>query len=442
MIHSTEQIVLKKHHDGIRKTFLARLLFLPIGILLFLFINGLEQSGLISISFLGTLLLLGFFLLNSNFIREDSKTLEMIGLVGVVFDLFLLFFVPFYTYVLQGGYDSIPIVFILKTDFILLAIFFMILNCLANSPKYLKILFYGILTFYFLILSFTFFDSRTIYTFNPMESSLGFELHPGILLAQIGLLISISLFVIRMTENTQSFIRETTEFQMKLFQQERKVFLGNLFSGLTHEIRNQLNPLTYLELIKSDLTEKEKQYLNYAMDCQERIGALIDEVRDISINKFSSLKTSEFDINDVISESIHLIKMDPDVKKENLHFTPKDSIIISIDKNKIIQVLLNLIRNSAHAIEGRKNGKIDIRSYVSNDFCVVEIEDNGVGIDPKLLEKIWEPYYTTKGENGTGLGLDISKRIVEQHQGSIDCESVLNKNTKFTIKLPISKKLT
>jgi len=107
-----------------------------------------------------------------------------------------------------------------------------------------------------------------------------------------------------------------------------------------------------------------------------------------------------------------------------------------VNAEKILQVALNLIRNALQAT--REGGHIRIGLARAGDRARIEVADDGVGIAPEHLGRIWEPFFTTKGETGTGLGLGICKRIVEEHGGAIRVESALARGATFTVDLPAS----
>jgi signal transduction histidine kinase len=107
------------------------------------------------------------------------------------------------------------------------------------------------------------------------------------------------------------------------------------------------------------------------------------------------------------------------------------------NEEKIEQVLINLIRNAVEAT-AEYQGEITIRLTVEEDLVVIRVIDNGEGIPPNLMDQIWEPFFTTKGEEGTGLGLEICRRIIEAHGGRITCDSKTGQGTTFTIRLPLS----
>ncbi len=123
--------------------------------------------------------------------------------------------------------------------------------------------------------------------------------------------------------------------------------------------------------------------------------------------------------------------------------TARELPTVEIDMEKIYDVLLNLISNAVDSIpKNRKDALILIRSHLSEDghFVEVEIEDNGCGIPEEVLPKIFNLFFSTKGEKGTGIGLSVSRKIIEQHGGQIQVRSEVDKGTCFNIRLPLNRK--
>ncbi len=227
--------------------------------------------------------------------------------------------------------------------------------------------------------------------------------------------------------------------QEMLTNQEKRAIVGGLTAGLAHEVKNQLNTIGFIELIRNRLSDEEKEYIQYIYDSRDRIVSLLDEVRGLAKNEDTDYTINSYDLKEVIQEAIFLVSMDPDVKDKDLAYDDPVSHIVLINKDKIIQVLLNLIRNAAQAIEGTKNAKITVKTKVKGNLIETHIIDNGHGIDENKITKIWEPFFTTKGDKGTGIGLDLCKRIIEGHNGSIQCISKPQKETSFIFTLPLNK---
>ena len=107
-----------------------------------------------------------------------------------------------------------------------------------------------------------------------------------------------------------------------------------------------------------------------------------------------------------------------------------------IDENKMAQVVMNILMNAIHALDG--GGTMTVRTGVEGELCIISIEDNGRGIAPEIIRNIFDPFFTTKEMGqGTGLGLSVSRGIVEKHGGFIDVRSQVGQGTTFKIKLPL-----
>jgi signal transduction histidine kinase len=124
-------------------------------------------------------------------------------------------------------------------------------------------------------------------------------------------------------------------------------------------------------------------------------------------------------------------------KKINLKLNLADKLpLLKIDKALIRDVLFNLLNNAIYAV--RDNGEISISTLTKNKNVIIEIGDNGCGIAPENLQKIFKPFFTTKLHGaGTGLGLSFAQRVVKMHNGTIEVKSVLGKGSTFSVILPI-----
>ncbi len=110
---------------------------------------------------------------------------------------------------------------------------------------------------------------------------------------------------------------------------------------------------------------------------------------------------------------------------------------VRVDTCRVIHVMLNLLRNAAQATPA--NGRVRLRSWREAAFGVIAVEDNGCGMDEKVLANLFTPFFTTKGKEGMGLGLRLAKAMVESHGGTIECRSVFGQGTRFEIRLPIAQ---
>jgi len=151
-----------------------------------------------------------------------------------------------------------------------------------------------------------------------------------------------------------------------------------------------------------------------------------------------TLQLEEMDILGLLQEVYDLVKEDCKRKRiETEYKRPGNPVLIKGDRDKLKQVFLNLTKNAIEAMEQR--GKLVIKQTLSGDKVEITVKDNGCGIPEEHLEKIFSPFFTTK-RHGTGLGLNISKRIIEDHENSaMSLDSEVGEGTSFTVTLPLFK---
>jgi two-component system nitrogen regulation sensor histidine kinase NtrY len=110
-----------------------------------------------------------------------------------------------------------------------------------------------------------------------------------------------------------------------------------------------------------------------------------------------------------------------------------ENIVLTADYSQVEQVLINLVKNAIDAVSDRKNGVIQLNAFHNEDCTIIQVEDNGTGISADSIDDIFVPFYTTK-ENGSGIGLSLSRQIMRNHNGTISVSSALDKGTVFTLK--------
>jgi len=213
---------------------------------------------------------------------------------------------------------------------------------------------------------------------------------------------------------------------------EKDKQIKNSLFKLTHEIKNPLAVCKgYLEMIDINNREKTQRYIDIIKEEIERsllIMADFSELNKIKINK------ELIDINNLIEDVYENLNILASNKNIKMIFNSKEEQFMKIDHNKIKQVLINVIKNSIESIE--ENGIIKINTYKNSKYIIIEVIDNGIGMEKETLERITEMFFTTK-KNGTGLGVALSKEIIKAHNGKILYESEINSGTKVTIKLPL-----
>ncbi len=234
--------------------------------------------------------------------------------------------------------------------------------------------------------------------------------------------------------NLQSAHKQLKETQEQLIHSEKLSTIGRITSNIVHEIKNQLMVDGFLKILKKQKQDDMliQETCEIVMDAHNRIIDLIQEIRNYAKKTSTEYILDKMFIHEVIDNTISLMQHDPSFLEREIIKSYSSNCFVMIEKNRIQQVTINLLRNAIDATKPRQ--RVWIRVYDEKDKVVVEIEDEGSGIPEDEIDKIFEPFYTTKGENGTGLGLDICKRIIDGHKATISFESVIGEGTTCRMK--------
>lgn len=231
---------------------------------------------------------------------------------------------------------------------------------------------------------------------------------------------------------------ERLKTEALLMKTEKLSLVGELAAGVAHEIRNPLTSLKgFLQLMSErDPSSVDAQFYDIMLSEIDRINFISGEL--LLLAKPQAHSFTKVDLNEVCHQVLSLFETEANL--HNVQFDYKNQLFGSSaamvvgDPNQIKQVLVNVVKNAMEAMD--KGGKVKIRLELKgeNHFCL-KIQDFGKGMPKDRLDKLGEPFYTTK-EKGTGLGLMVSFRIIEAHNGSIEVESELNKGTTVRVSLP------
>lgn len=241
--------------------------------------------------------------------------------------------------------------------------------------------------------------------------------------------------------------RQQKERVRRMYRADRLATLGELAAGAAHEIRNPLTSIrsTIQYLQKKIKEDQDGEMLNDLIEEVDRINEII--VGMLSFSKTETPEREKVNLKNTIEQVLKLVTNSAKKKVIELvlnYETPQE--IILVDLGQLKQVLLNILMNSIQSISNN-DGLITIQVLSTHEqpetsdkepqaYYIIRITDNGTGIEADQLEKIFDPFYTTKSE-GTGLGLSISYGIIHKHHGEIEIESIKNEGTTVTIKLPI-----
>ena len=244
---------------------------------------------------------------------------------------------------------------------------------------------------------------------------------------------------IRLFEELKVAYQQLKEAQDQLIHSEKLAVVGKLTAGIAHEIRNQLTILGYAEVIKMAVPENKQvaQYVKSILDTRNRILSIVEEIRQFAKNQEQEYEKSLLSLTEVVNTALSIMQYDTDAKKRSIIKEFQTSPVIWLNRDKMIQVIINLLRNAVQATEA--HGTITVTVSENQHRARIDVSDDGCGIAPEHAEKIWTPFFTTKGDQGTGLGLEICKRIIEGHNGRIFYQSEIGKGARFTIELPLEQ---
>jgi len=231
--------------------------------------------------------------------------------------------------------------------------------------------------------------------------------------------------------------------QAELQQKELEAW-QNLTKVLRHEIMNSVTPIVSLastmrEIIELDLSEKE-DIQETVSDLKEALFTIENRSKGImnfvnAYREFTSIPKPKFvetNSKEVISQVLNLVQPQLKEKEVALKTSFKEDFDLMADTEQIAMVLINIIKNAAESVENRLNPQIKISTYELDEQKIIEIADNGSGIEPEALEKIFIPFYTTK-KTGSGIGLSLSRQIMQMHGGNLKVSSKVGEGSKFLI---------
>jgi signal transduction histidine kinase len=281
-------------------------------------------------------------------------------------------------------------------------------------------------------------DNKSNHFIRTLAERISSAIH-GIELEQ-----SLKMYYEQLEVMVENRTRELEQAQEKLIRSERLAAVGELASGVGHELRNPLNVIrNCIYLINMSLEgkaepeiEENLKLLDLQVDISNKIVSdLLDYTRVKAPNR------TVVDLNNMVRDRVSWATV-PEKVSVKFNLDP-ESPRINVDSDQVGRAITNIINNGIQSISS--SGEFRIRTGISTGTGIdgdrgwVEFADTGCGIPPENLSRIFEPLFTTKPK-GIGLGLAISRRMVEQNGGEIGVESTVGKGTVFTIKLPLVKK--
>lgn len=224
--------------------------------------------------------------------------------------------------------------------------------------------------------------------------------------------------------------------RMKLYYtlediENNKLIKTSIFK-VTHEIKNPLAVIKgYLSIFDPYDSDKCLKYKNIL---EIEVENALNVLKDFSSINHLDIKKNNINYYDLLMEAKETILPFFNDKNIILNINSPRELFVNADYNRMKQVLINILKNSTEALSG--NGKIDIKSYIENNKLITIIKDNGHGMDKETIDNLFTPFYSKKSF-GTGLGLCLSKEIIELHNGTIKYTSKLNLYTEVKIVIPV-----
>lgn len=315
-------------------------------------------------------------------------------------------------------YISIPLI-ILSLEYLLYFIIYLYISKYkSKSTNYINI-FVAIKIF---MISFIIF-----YIINPNGSIISNLIYLIITSTLFIVFTYLSLFLFEKGE-------DITNLYSIMKESKKDKLLFESLSKLTHELKNPISVCKgYLEIIDKNGYQKAPKYLPIISSEIERSLSVINDFS--SLGKLKELNKEEVDLQVLLEEIITILN--PLFKKynANIYLNVKQDIYLSLDYLRMKQVFVNILKNALEARKEEEPLNVLIEVKKSLKAIKITIKDNGIGMDKNTLDKITEIFYTTKA-NGNGLGVVLSKEIVEMHHGTINYKSQKEKGTTVTITLP------
>jgi len=237
-------------------------------------------------------------------------------------------------------------------------------------------------------------------------------------------------------------IGDLKDKERQIMQQSKLVQMGEMINMIAHQWRQPLNALSAIAIkmdMKNEMDMLSKEEIEKSASfIQKTVQNMSDTINSfLNFAKGNSIK-EKFEINELLEDVLNMMKAQLDSHNIDIEINT-ELIYFHSHKNEILQILLNLISNARDVLVERKkeDKKIKINIYTEDNYGVIEVEDNAGGIDEKIIDRIFEPYFTTKGPKGTGLGLYMSKMLAtEKLKGDILVENG-KEGAKFRLLIPL-----
>jgi signal transduction histidine kinase len=224
----------------------------------------------------------------------------------------------------------------------------------------------------------------------------------------------------------------------RLVESEKLAAVGRVVTGIAHELSQHLALVGYAEAIKSRVAGDPElvELADVIVNAQKRLAAMVDEIRDFADTGAArrGLAREPADLVAVVDEALDIIRYDRDVRRRKLVRSWRARPLCALDQGKFAQVVINLVTNAVLATAAGDEVAIAIEQRGPD--AIVTVTDRGAGMTAEVVARLGEPFFTTRGERGSGLGVGICMRIVAEHGGTLAFESAPGAGTTARVTLP------
>ncbi len=268
------------------------------------------------------------------------------------------------------------------------------------------------------------------------------------LLAVVASTVGVGLQNLRLAQQREQTILELKQAQAqllatqeRLIQSEQMAALGRLSSGIAHEVKNHLSPFMLTNMIAKKYAEDTEiqEAAEIMQEAQQHILDLVNEVRAFAQGHEHEHCPEPMDLVSVVEGILRFVRCDKALARARLDFEFEAEPIVGLDSARFRQVMINLVKNAADAVPKGTRPHIRLRVQEFEGRAYLDVTDNGCGIPDDIAAKVFDPFFSTKGDNGLGLGLDISRNIIRQHGGELGFSSPPGQGTTFRIRLPLAE---
>ena len=236
------------------------------------------------------------------------------------------------------------------------------------------------------------------------------------------------------TEKVASAIHDLRRTQSDLLHTERLSTIGRLTGGLVGAVASHQRVVQEFANVLVDTDLELQRLANAAVDGTLSVGALLEEIEAYAAGREREFTKTVEDLDTVVKGAVSFARFDELSTDRSLMIDPDSRAQVKLDRYAIYQVIVNLVRNALQAT--KPGGAVEVRTFCERQDAIIEVEDNGVGMTSEVRTRMFDPFFSTKGDEGLGLGLRAVRSIVEKHGGTVEVRSREGRGTRVLVRLP------